>query len=294
MPYRYAQAIPILMYHSISHQATARFAPFVVTPEAFEEQMRFVHQQGYHALTVTQFARLRREGQPLPARSIIITFDDGFADFLTVALPVLQRYDLVATLYVPTAFVGATSRWMDSQGEGTRPLLTWEQLRLLPTHGIECGAHSHTHPQLDLLSLEQATHEIVSSKHLLEEQLGIPVTSFAYPHGYSTRAIQRVVRQAGYTSACAVGYEMANINDDVFALPRLRMGQDIDLAALRTLLALPCPPPLLKLYKQMRVPLWRLLRRYRQHSSSHKGGGEAIVQSAQTDRERASHPSHSP
>ena len=191
--------IPILMYHSISQHASRKFKPFAVSPEQFAEHMAYLHRQEYTPITVTQLAQTFSSGQTsLPERPVVLTFDDGFADFFTDALPVLKRFHFTATLYVTTGFINGTSRWLQHEGEASRPMLTWQQLAEISRQGIECGAHSHSHPQLDTLPIAEATREIVQSKQLLEEHLGLDVTSFAYPFGYYTHDVQKQVQIAGF------------------------------------------------------------------------------------------------
>ncbi|TMD97044.1 MAG: polysaccharide deacetylase family protein, partial [Chloroflexi bacterium] len=159
--------VPILMYHSISGNASSKFRQFTVSPALFAEQMAYLHQQAYTPITVTQYVRaqFQRETE-LPEHPIVLTFDDGFADFLTAALPVLTQYNFAATLYVSTAFVGGTSRWLRREEETGRLMLTWEQLAEISSCGIECGAHSHNHRQLDILPNPAAWDEIMQSKKL--------------------------------------------------------------------------------------------------------------------------------
>jgi peptidoglycan/xylan/chitin deacetylase (PgdA/CDA1 family) len=255
--------IPILMYHSISQSTNPKFKQFCVPPSLFAEHMTYLYQQGYTTLTVTQFIHsyflIKNR---LPELPVILTFDDGFADFFTEALPTLHRCGFVATLYVATGFINSTSRWMQHDGEGTRLMLTWDQLIEVSRSGIEVGAHSHNHCQLDILSLTQAREEIVQSKKLLEYQLGQDVLSFAYPHGYHSVSIQRLVQEAGYTSACAVKYEMNSETVDPFALARLQVNSDTSVDALATLLTTPCPLSITTIYRNARIPLWRLVRRF--------------------------------
>lgn len=255
--------IPILMYHSISQNATPKFKPFTVSPRLFEDHMTYLSEHGYTPITVTQLIQTRgKKEAALPARPVVLTFDDGFADFFTDALSVLKRFGFPATLYVITAFIGSTSRWMWDEGEGTRPILTWDQLSEISLCGIECGGHTHSHRQLDILPRTVARDEIVRCKHLLEDHLGQEVLSFAYPHGYHSAITQRLVREAGYTSACAVKYEMHTEPSDPFALARLLVSAEMSIDDLAMLLNRQSPLPIVKLYKQARVPLWRLVRYY--------------------------------
>src|SRR5437764_272682 len=100
------QRVPILMYHSIADEASRAFRPFAVPPALFADQMAYLAQNGYTPLTVTRLVQTWAGGGELPARPIVLTFDDGFADFHTHALPVLYRYGFTATLYVTTGFIG--------------------------------------------------------------------------------------------------------------------------------------------------------------------------------------------
>src|SRR5579859_6674544 len=173
--------IPILMYHSIALVNNAKFRPFAVPPKNFAAQMAYLHQHGYTPVTVTQLLQIcaghAEPDKQQPERPVVLTFDDGFADFFTNVLPVLQQYGFRATLYISTAFVGQTSYWLRREGEHTRTMLTWEQIREIHNAGIECGGHTHQHVQLDTLPLSRANEEIGRCKHLLEQHLGQSVQS---------------------------------------------------------------------------------------------------------------------
>jgi len=263
--------LPILMYHSIAHSTNARIRPWTVPPEAFAEQMAYLREQSYTPLTVTQLVRMRTlKTAPLPARPVVITFDDAFADFFTEALPVLKKYDLCATLYVPTAYVGGTGGWLVQEGEASTPILTWEQLKEVSASGIECGAHSHSHPQLDTLAAAVVYEEITRSKKLLEDHLGQEVSSFAYPYGYSTAAIRRMVQEAGFLSACSVTATLSAAGDDLFALPRLRVDPDLTLAEFAVLLtdASTCRKTVMQqVYRRFRSAVDRQIRRSLVHAA---------------------------
>lgn len=254
--------VPILIYHSISRNATSKFKPFTVPPTLFAEQMAYLHRHGFTPITVTRLVHaLSQEGAALPERTVVLTFDDGFADFFTDAFPILKQYNFTATLYVPTAFINGTSRWLRREGEGTRSMLTWNQLSEITTFGIECGAHSHSHLQLDVLPLSAATHEIVQSKELLEQHLGLKVSSFAYPFGYHTAALQKEVQAAGYTSACAVKFALSSESTDPFALARLMVRPDTSVDAFAALLTGHSASIATTLYIRARTPVWQLIRR---------------------------------
>jgi peptidoglycan/xylan/chitin deacetylase (PgdA/CDA1 family) len=257
------KSIPILMYHSISNSSNGRFKPFTVTPEAFAMQMEYLHQQGYTTMTVTQAIEARAKGAGhWPLHPVVLTFDDGFADFWHAALPILQQYAFNATLYLTTGYIGNTSCWLRREREMTRPMLTWAQIAAIQSWGIECASHTHSHPQLDMLPLARAREEIVQSKDLLQDQLGQAISSFAYPYGYSTVRVRHLVQEAGYTSACAVRHALSSEDDDAFSLVRLMVRPDTSLAEFAALLTgtASWDAVLHTVYTRTRTPLWRLVR----------------------------------
>jgi peptidoglycan/xylan/chitin deacetylase (PgdA/CDA1 family)/predicted SAM-dependent methyltransferase len=253
--------VPILLYHSVSRDAAPRYRRYVLSPEAFEAQMAYLHRCDYTPLTVTQFVRAMAGGPgQLPARPVVLTFDDGLADFYAGALPILQRFGFLATLYVTTGFVGSTARWLERTGEGARAMLTWPQLVEISGSGIECGAHGRNHVQLDTLAQAATYREIVDSKLVLEERLAREVETFAYPHGCYSPAVRQLVRRAGYSSACAVKQALSAIADDRFALARVMVTADADSERFAGLLAgrgLPVAPT----RERLRTKGWRFARR---------------------------------
>lgn len=264
MPIKELRTTPVLMYHSISDYTGPHFRTFTISPAQLADQMRYLHQNGYTPLTTTDFASAVASQKPLPTRPVVLTFDDGFADFKTQALPVLKHYGFAGTVYIPTKYVGDTSRWMDSIGEGSRPLLTWQDIREISSSKIELGAHSHTHPEMDILSLVAAREEIIQSKLLLEDHLKRPITSFCYPHTYSNAAVRRLVREAGFTSACAGLVPL----DDLFAIPRRIVTPDMTTDDFGKLLTGSAS----LIERTLRPPaavVWRMIRKIRSRSNPH-------------------------
>ncbi len=261
-----AKSVPILIYHSISDHATPQFKPYTLPPTVFAEHMAYLHQHAYTPITVRQFMHARSQGgsvsSALPERPVIITFDDGYADFFTEAFPSLKQYSFTATVFVLTAFVNGTGLWLRRRGEATRPMLTWDQLTAISASGIECGGHSHSHPQLDTLPLEVVRDEIVRCKKLLEDHLGQAVTSFAYPYGFHNATTKRLVKEAGYTSACAGKNRVCTVTTSPFALTRLGIDVDTSVDDLAALLTRRNPPAVKAMGRDALVPVWRIARRF--------------------------------
>lgn len=231
------RAVPILMYHSIAAEADPAYRAWTLHPEVFAAHVTYLRERGYTPLTVAQLARARAgEGPRLPDRPVVLTFDDGLADFYTGALPVLRRAGWAATLYAVAGCVGGASCWLAREGAPERAMVDWAQLAEIAAAGVECGAHTQTHPHLGALPLDAARDEIARSKAVLEERLGRPVATFSYPHGHYTAAVRRLVRQAGYSSACAVHHAFNHPYDDRFALSRLVIAGQTGVAELAALL----------------------------------------------------------
>ena len=251
--------VPILMYHSISDEAEPKFRRWTVRPNQFRSHLTMVRLQGYTPLTVSDYVnRLNRRN--LPEKPILITFDDGFEDFHTHALPLLNEFEISATLYVTTGYVGDRSKWLSAAGEGERKMLSAKQILNLAQNRIEIGAHTVTHPQLDTIPEQQAAHEIKHSKLWLEAILGAKVNSFAYPHGYYSPSVRKMVIDAGFTSACGVKHALSHPRDDRFAMARIIVGNEITDQSLKTLLSGEGLREL-SVGETLKTKMWRLYRK---------------------------------
>jgi len=217
--------VPILNYHEICPLDTASNR-LAVTPQAFAAQLEYLVEQGFTTFTASAIAAALATGGPLPARPVVLTFDDGFADFHERALPLLRQYGCTATLFVTTGWIADAKQ----RAAGPEParMLTWSQIVEAASDGIEIGAHSHTHPQLDQLGRKKLRAELIVSKKLLEDRLGTSVPGLAYPFGYSRLVVRRAAIEAGYVYACAVANAMASPKHDPLALPRLTIKASID------------------------------------------------------------------
>ena len=212
--------IPILLYHSVTSTPARGLERFTVRPDQFAAHLDHLIDDDRTVLPLGEIAEHLRSGTPLPEGAVAVTFDDGLADFAEHAWPELRSRGMPSTLYAVAGYLGDRSRWLDGPAAES-PMLSAGQLSALADGGVEIGAHSMTHPQLDLLPRARAQREIADSKDALEQILGRPVTTFAYPHGHHTRAVKDLVVEAGYTSAAAVRDMFSHDRDDVFAIARL-------------------------------------------------------------------------
>jgi peptidoglycan/xylan/chitin deacetylase (PgdA/CDA1 family) len=221
-------AIPILLYHSVSDRPTGDFGPFTVSRSQFAAHLDRLLAQGFATLTIGQLLERIQAQLPLLERTAVITADDGFADFETNAWPELQKRGMNATLYVTAGVIGSSARWLAPLHAERLPMLDHHQLLDLAAQGCEIGAHSMSHPQLDCLPRDHAAQEIQQCKDTLEQILGQPVDSFAYPHGYYDHEVRQMVVDSGYSSASAVKDALSHVDDDQFALARITVKSDFD------------------------------------------------------------------
>jgi peptidoglycan/xylan/chitin deacetylase (PgdA/CDA1 family) len=248
--------VPVLGYHSIGDEPRDGTLRWSVSPGDFDEHMALLKERGCTAMTVSGYAATLRGLAPLPPRPVLITFDDGFADLVSAALPVLRRYGFTATAYVITSRVGAP------RTAGTDPTLDWADMAELRAGGVEIGSHGHTHRALDCLHRHEVHRELALSKLVLEDKLREQVLSFAYPYGYGTRAVRREVCAAGYTSACGVKNALSHERDEIFDIARVLMQRDTGATGLDALLE-GRGWPLAWRGERLRTRGWRAYRRTR-------------------------------
>ncbi|WP_314223155.1 polysaccharide deacetylase family protein [Streptomyces zaehneri] len=207
----------VAMYHSVGDCSEDPYR-ITVTPERLEKQLMWLRRRGLRGVSMAKLlaARARGEGRNL----VGLTFDDGYADFLTEALPVLRRHRCSATLFVLPGRLGGDNAW-DPLGP-RKPLLTADGICRAAYEGVEIGSHGLTHVDLtkaDDLTLKTETAE---SRAALTALLGTEIDGFCYPYGTIDQRAMDAVREAGYGYACAI--DPGSLNG-LHALPRLHIGQ---------------------------------------------------------------------
>jgi len=177
-------AIPILMYHSIADDVDDTVHPYfrtVTTPASFARQVGWLQRGGYEAVSLAEAIRLAHEPGALPQKKVVLTFDDGFRDFLTAALPILQSAGFGATVFLSTAYLGRPFLT-------GRPCLAAHEVKALSDGGIEFGSHSVSHRRLAEIPADQLAGEVADSKRAIEDITGSKVP-FTITAGASTNSI---------------------------------------------------------------------------------------------------------
>lgn len=224
----------ILMYHRVA--PLAAYDQLTVSPARFAQQMQELAQ--HPVVSLEEGLRALRSG-PLRAPLIAVTFDDGYLDNLTEALPVLQRYGIPATIFVTTQFCDQALSHPRYGDPGAQRLhLNWDEVATLArTPGITIGSHTLTHPYLPTISDALAQQEIATSREIISTHLQRSTDYFCYPSGdLSARELQ-IVRQAGYAAAVSVAPGVNGQNADVFQLKRTEITDRDDVSQFRLKLA---------------------------------------------------------
>lgn len=213
--------IPILVYHQIA-EAPKKGAPFrglYVSPAAFARQMALLKILGYQGLSMSDLQPYLRGEKT--GKVVGITFDDGYLNNLTNALPVLQKHGFSSTCYVVDGLLGQTNVWDAGIGIAQTPLMTAEQLLQWQTCGQEVGAHTKEHVDLLAISELAAWKQIANSKPALQNLLNQPVNHFCYPFGKFDKRHEVMAKQAHYETATTTVRGRVAKATNMLTLPRV-------------------------------------------------------------------------
>jgi len=213
----------ILMYHMISEPQTAAEVRFACPPKQFEKHLQLLLKKGYTPVSINQVSNFYTQNIPLPDKAVLITLDDGFEDNYLNALPIFQRYQIPAVIYLATGVIGKTNQWMAAPTFSERKMLSWPQIKEMTDHGIEFGSHTVSHPRLNELDDEKIEQELTVSKQAIEEHLGKECAHFAYPYGLLTESTRDLVRKTGFKTACSTRSGFNNVERDPLILHRIEV-----------------------------------------------------------------------
>ncbi|MFI5983967.1 polysaccharide deacetylase family protein [Streptomyces sp. NPDC051555] len=218
----------VLMYHSVAEFTDPAEDPYgiTVTPAALAAQLAWLRSRGLRGVSVGELLRARAHGRA--AGLVGLSFDDGYTDFLTRALPLLQRHGCTATLFVLPGRLGVDNVW-DPLGP-RKPLLSAEGIRAVAEAGQEIGSHGLLHQHLTDVPDDVLQQELRGSRELLRELTGTLPEGFCYPYGSLDSRVVEATRAAGYGYACAID---PGALAGPHALPRTHVSQADGAARLR-------------------------------------------------------------
>lgn len=207
--------VPVLMYHNIDQDW--KISKLSVSPQSFERQMGFLARNGYNAVSLDKLVSMIKSRKEIPYKTIAVTFDDGYENNYTEAFPVLQRYNIPATVFVVVDKIGK---------EG---YLTWKQVEEMADNNIEIGSHTLSECYLpDIKDKAKLKSEIYDSRRILKERIPEAGDFIAYCSGGFNRDIRQMAADAGYTGACATNPGKDYPDDDIYAIKRLRISRTSD------------------------------------------------------------------
>jgi len=223
---QYQNGIPVLLYHHISDDSTD-MPELTISAAEFERQMRLLQDTGFQTISVDEFlSYMKGEQVKLPEKPVVITFDDGYEDNYTKALPILEKFRFKAALFM----VGIN---FDREKRLSRP-----RIREMAANGFSIEGHSMTHPDLTTLSDAKLQHEVSECKTLAQQVTHKQVEAFAYPGGFYNLETLQAVESAGYQCAFTV---LTGLNrpdrDNLFLLRRIPVFSFTDFDKLVGLLA---------------------------------------------------------
>lgn len=227
--------VPILMYHYISTPppgADIYRQDLSVAPESFAAHLDYLHAQGYTTIPLKDLLSYLATGRPeLPAKPIILTFDDGYEDSFVNAFPALKARDMIGTFFIITDFA-------TQEREG---YATWDQIGQMAAAGMEIGSHSRDHPNLAGKDLDYLVWQALGSQETIEAQTGSHPHILAYPGGAYDQLVIDVFRSANYWGAVTTQQGDTQRSDRPFELKRIRIRNTTDVPQLEALLAYEWP-----------------------------------------------------
>jgi peptidoglycan/xylan/chitin deacetylase (PgdA/CDA1 family) len=209
--------VPILMYHMVKKSLRPEERGKHLSARTFRRQMRALARGGYVSVSLPDVRRAFAGEGRLPAKPVVVTFDDGYLDNYEAAFPILREAGMTATIFLPTALVGDK----ENNVFNGHPLMSWPQIGEMRRAGISFAAHTATHPRLTTLAGDQAAEELRRSREEIEDRLGGACEDMAYPYGDYDERIREETGRAGYRTACSVRIGLNHPGDDLLSLKRI-------------------------------------------------------------------------
>jgi len=201
------RGVQVLCYHSVSDNQSKK-GPIVIPNDKLREQLQTIKDNGYTTLTMSELNDYLFQDKPIPEKSVIITFDDGYRDNYTNALPILKEFNMKATFFIISSYIN-------------RDLyLTSDEIKEMSDYGFDIESHTVSHRALSTLSYDDQLKELKNSKETIENLTHKPVISIAYPEGKYNNDTKKAVVDAGYSMGFTIERGIANRNDNLAQLQR--------------------------------------------------------------------------
>lgn len=196
------KGIPTLMYHKIGDSPIAsQLKKLWVSENDFRKQMLYLKKHNYTSMTFSELEKAETGLAEMPAKPVIITFDDGYANNYELAYPILKELGHKGNIFLVYDTIDRHNAWHNPETEPWLRMLTWDQVLAMQESGVvEFGSHTMGHRNLTTIPLEEARWELFESKARLEGKLGRRMVGFAYPYGSGAYHpdVRRLAREAGY------------------------------------------------------------------------------------------------
>lgn len=205
--------VPILTYHYVANNPnpkdTARDA-LSVSPDKFESQMEYLSKNGFTPISLDTLFAIFSKKAAAPSKPIVLTFDDGYDNFYTIAFPILRRFNFHAVSFISTGLIGGSY------------YMNWNQIKAIQSSGlVTFEDHTVTHANLVTLSFSNALKQMQDSKNILQSETGYPVNFIAYPFGSTNNSVQFAARKAGFIGGLGTWYGKAS--GPGMNMPRIRI-----------------------------------------------------------------------
>ncbi|HET9766832.1 MAG TPA: polysaccharide deacetylase family protein, partial [Thermoanaerobaculia bacterium] len=224
--------VPILAYHRVADAAHPTLDEWCVSPRQLEEQLAYLAGAGYKTIGLAELRLALESHRPLPEGSLLLTFDDGYADFRSTVAPLLLAHGFSATVFLVTDLVGGVAEWDRALGDPA-PLMSWTDVSELAARGFSFGSHGASHRKLSRLSSAELREEGIRSRDAIAKRLGRAPTAVCYPHGDGGGLVGHTLAACGYQLGFLGGERACRTTEHPMAVPRLTVRRDDDLASFR-------------------------------------------------------------
>jgi len=213
--------MPVLLYHQVNDSGSR----LSVSPDRFEEQMKYLHDAGYRAVTPENLEDFLLHKKPLPKKSIMITFDDGFLDNHKNALPILKKYNFNAVFFITTKFIGKKAEYCSEEKDQEMKMMNVDEIRNLYNSGHIIANHLHSHRNFDQLNENEISEEYEKSREILSSITGSlnNLDYIAYPRNKKNEKTENNFKKIGVLLAFGGNPGIVRKGENQMDMPRIEV-----------------------------------------------------------------------